>query len=489
MQRVAVVGTGYVGLTTGACLAELGTIVTCVDLDAAKIDLLRRGEVPFFEPGLAEVVARNTAARRLRFTTDYAAAIPDADVVFIAVPTPTTPTGRADLRYVGAAARTIGAHLRGHTVVATKSTVPIGTGDWVDTLLRRHAPPDATFALVSNPEFLAEGTAVHDFMEPDRIVLGTHDRAAADAVAGLYRGLRAPFIFTDLHTAEMIKYASNAMLATRVSFINEIATVCERLGADVRAVARGMGYDKRIGTAFLNAGLGYGGSCFPKDVRALAQMADDAGCQPQLLRAVMEINSDQRLAVAEKVRDSLGGSLRGARITLLGLAFKPNTDDMREAPSVDLARYFLDAGATVAAYDPRAMPTAHTLLGDRLCYHQSVYEAVAGADAVLLVTEWSEFRALDLQRVKHLMRGDVFVDGRNLYDGAALRALGFTYHGVGYGYATRPIPVDADDLFAATAAGPWRDGGERERPLDHTGMVTELQQPAGSDQHAVRAVA
>src|SRR5436305_572180 len=281
--------------------------------------------------------------------------------------------------YVRTAAQTIGAQLCGHTIIVNKSTVPIGTGDWVGTILRRTAPAEATFAVVSNPEFLAEGSAVSDFLAPDRVVLGGDDRGAAEAVAGLYLGLQAPIIVTDLRTAEMIKYASNAMLATRVSFINEIAAICERLGADVRLVAKGMGYDQRIGKAFLGAGLGYGGSCFPKDVRALAQMAAYAGCHPQPLHAAMELNRDQRLAVAAKVREGLGGALHGARIALLGLAFKPNTDDMREAPSVELAEQFLAGGATVAAYDPQATSTARAVLGERISYHASAYAAVEGA--------------------------------------------------------------------------------------------------------------
>ena len=447
MKRIAVVGTGYVGLTTGACFSELGNLVICIDTDAAKVEMLQRGEVPFFEPGLGEMVGRNMAARRLRFTADYAAAIPDAEVVFIAVGTPTTPAGRADLRYVRSAAETIGSYLNGHTVIVNKSTVPIGTGDWVGNILRRTASPSATFGVVSNPEFLAEGTAVSDFMAPDRVVLGGDDRAAAEFVASLYLGLQAPIIITDLRTAEMIKYASNAMLATRISFINEIASICERLGADVRQVAMGMGYDKRIGKSFLSAGLGYGGSCFPKDVRALAQMADFAGCHPQLLRAVMEINNDQRAALANKVSEGLGGSTHGARIALLGLAFKPNTDDMREAPSVDLAERFLEGGATISAYDPQATETSRALLGDRVSYHESAYQAAEGADAIVLVTEWPEFRALDLKRVKSVMRGSVFIDGRNMYEPEALRDLGFKYYGVGRGYAAQPFPADADDLY------------------------------------------
>jgi len=448
MKRIAVVGgTGYVGLTTGACFAELGNTVVCLDTDLSKVEMLRRGEIPIFEPGLSEMVARNVAAERLSFTTDYAEAIPDAEIVFIAVGTPTTPAGRADLRYVRAAAETIGTHLQGHTVIVNKSTVPIGTGDWVGGILRRTAHPDASFAVVSNPEFLAEGTAVADFMTPDRVVLGSEDRNGAELVASLYLSLQAPIIISDLRTAEMIKYASNAFLATRVSFINEIASICERLGADVRQVGMGMGYDKRIGKYFLNAGLGYGGSCFPKDVRALAQMADYAGCHPQLLRTVMEINQDQRTAVADKVRAGLGHNLKGARIALLGLAFKPNTDDMREAPSVDLAEQFMAGGATISGYDPQATETARQALGARISYHTNAYDAVEGADAVVLVTEWPEFRALDFKRIKNSMRANVFVDGRNLYEPETMRAYGFAYYGVGRGYAPQPFPADAEDLY------------------------------------------
>jgi UDPglucose 6-dehydrogenase len=452
MKRIAVVGTGYVGLTTGACFAELGNPVVCVDINAARIEALARGEVPFFEPGLGEMVNRNVGAKRLHFTTNYADAVPDAEIVFIAVNTPTTPSGSADLRYVRTAAETIGAHLHGHTVIVNKSTVPIGTGDWVGNILRRTARADVTFAVVSNPEFLAEGSAISDFMTPDRVVLGGDDRDAAETVASLYLALQAPIIITDLRTAEMIKYASNAMLATRVSFINEIAAICERLGADVRQVAMGMGYDRRIGKSFLSAGLGYGGSCFPKDVRALAQMADYAGCHPQLLRAVMEINNDQRVIVANKVREGLGGRLRDARISLLGLAFKANTDDMREAPSATLAEYFLDAGATVTGYDPQATDTARAILGDRISYAENAYSAVEGADAVVLVTEWPEFRALDLRRVRASMAGSVFVDGRNLYSPEEMRSLGFTYLGVGRGYAAQPFPADSDELYGEASA-------------------------------------
>ncbi len=452
MKRIAVVGTGYVGLTTGACFAELGNDVVCVDISQDKIDSLLRGETPFFEPGLGEMVTRNVAAGRLAFTTNYAETIPTAEIVFIAVGTPTGPDGRANLKYVRAAAETIGAHLHGRTIIVNKSTVPIGTGDWVGNILRRSAPAGTSFSVVSNPEFVAEGTAVADFMAPDRVVLGGDDLAAVQEVASLYLALQAPFISVDLRTAEMIKYASNAFLATKVSFINEIASICERLGADVNQVSKGMGLDQRIGKHFLKAGLGYGGSCFPKDVRALAQMADYAGCHPQLLRTVMEINSDQRATVIDKVRQGLGGSLKGARIALLGLAFKPNTDDMREAPSLTLVERFVAEGATVAGYDPQAGETARALLDGQISYAESAYEAVEEADAAVLVTEWPEFRALDLKRVKGSMRGDVFVDGRNLYEPEALRSIGFNYFGIGRGYAPRPFAADADDLYLDSSA-------------------------------------
>jgi UDPglucose 6-dehydrogenase len=359
MRRICVVGTGYVGLTTGTCFADLGNQVTCLDIDAAKIEGLKRGEMPIYEPGLAELVEHNAAAGRLRFIAQqdaehYDQAIADAEIIFIAVSTPTyAGSDRADLRAVRECARRIAPVLRGNTSIVNKSTVPIGVGDWVSAIIEKHKQPDATFAVVSNPEFLREGNAVADFMQPDRVVLGSTNQEAAEKVAQLYLTLRCRVMITDLRTAEMIKYASNAFLATKISFINEIAHICEQLGADVKDVATGMGYDERIGGYFLDAGLGFGGSCFPKDVKALAHMADYSGCHPQLLRAVLDINYDQRRRFVEKLSHALGG-LSGKHVGLLGLAFKPNTDDMREAPSLDLIRYLRAEGATVAAYDPQA---------------------------------------------------------------------------------------------------------------------------------------
>jgi UDPglucose 6-dehydrogenase len=430
MRRLCVIGTGYVGLVTGTCFAELGNQVACVDIDQAKVDLLKSGGMPIYEPGLAELVQRNSAMGRLCFTTSYAEGMRNAEFVFIAVNTPpTAESGGADLRYVEAAARSIAKHLDHDLVIVNKSTVPIGTGDLVARIVQRERKGDARFSVVSNPEFLREGSAVADCLNPDRIVLGSADRAAGEAVAALYLSLRRPIIITDLATAEMIKYASNAMLAARISFINEMAEICEALGADVKQVALGMGYDKRIGEAFLEAGLGYGGSCFPKDVKALMHMASTHGCHPQLLQAVEDINSDQRRRAVDKLRQELG-SLEDKTVGLLGLAFKPNTDDMREAASLDIARMLLSAGAHVKAYDPVAEPVARALLPE-VEYCGDAYQAAQDADAVMVVTDWNEFKQLDMGRLKGAMRSPLIVDGRNIYDGAVMRELGFTYRGTG----------------------------------------------------------
>jgi UDPglucose 6-dehydrogenase len=430
MHRICVIGTGYVGLVTGTCFAELGNEVACVDVDEAKIKLLCSGSIPIHEPGLAELVQRNSAAERLRFTTSYEEGMRDAEFVFIAVNTPSSGNnGGADLKYVEAAAAAIGQHLDHNLIIINKSTVPIGTGGLVAKIVERERKTDARFSVVSNPEFLSEGSAVSDCLNPDRVVLGATDRIAGEAVAALYLSLRCPIIITDLATAEMIKYASNAMLATRISFINEIAEVCEALGADVKQVAVGMGYDKRIGSSFLEAGLGYGGSCFPKDVKALMHMADSAGCHPQLLQAVGEINADQRKRAVDKLKPLLG-TLEGKNVGLWGLAFKPNTDDMREAASVDVTKMLLAEGARVRAYDPVAMDTSMGLLPD-VEYCHDAYQVAKGADAIMVVTDWNEFKQLDMARVKAAMRTPILIDGRNIYDGATLRELGFTYRGTG----------------------------------------------------------
>jgi UDPglucose 6-dehydrogenase len=427
MARVCVIGTGYVGLTTGACFANLGNEVTCLDVNETKIELLKKGGMPIYEPGLEEIVERNAAAGRLSFTTSYAEAVPGAEVLFIAVNTPQSASGHADMAYVESAASTLAQHLEQPAVVVNKSTMPIGSADLVSNIIRRAT--SVPFWVVSNPEFLREGSALHDFMHPDRVVLGASDEEAVARVAALYAPLGAPIVVTDVRTAEMIKYASNAFLATKISFINEIAQICDKTGADVREVARGMGLDPRIAPAFLNAGIGWGGSCFPKDVRALEYMASIHGCHPQLLRAVIEINRDQRIHVVRQAREALG-DLRGATIGLLGLAFKPNTDDMRDAPSVEIVELLQHEGARIRAFDPAAGEHAARLLpAVELC--SDPYKTADEADALILVTEWNEFKQLDLRRLRRAMRRPVFIDGRNLYDPGAMAAAGLDYRPIG----------------------------------------------------------
>ncbi len=429
MATIAVVGTGYVGLVTGVCFADLGNDVTCIEIDLRKLDTLRAGKSPIYEPGLEELLERNMRARRLNFTDSYATALEGAQYIFITVGTPMGDDGAADLKYVRAAAQSIGEHLTGPAVIIDKSTVPVGTGDMVADIISQHVRDGVTFDVVSNPEFLREGSAIRDFSNPDRIVLGATNRAAAESVATLHEPLGAPIIITDLRTAEMIKYASNAFLATRISFINEIAQICEKLGADVKEVARGMGTDRRIGPHFLDAGIGYGGSCFPKDVLALHHMAASSGCHPQLLQAVMDINRDARSRFVDKTADLIG-DLDGALIGVLGLAFKPNTDDMREAAAVDIIKALQARGARVKAYDPVAMESAGDML-PTVTFCATAYDAAKDADALLLITEWNEFKQLDWERIKRFMRRPVVVDGRNLYDPADLRGRGFVYAGVG----------------------------------------------------------
>lgn len=438
MKNICVIGAGYVGLVTGSCFADLGNHVVILDIDTAKIAMLNRGEVPIFEPGLAELIARNVRAGRLSFTTSYPDALKEAEFVFVAVATPSGVDGEADLQYVRMAAESIAEHMDHPLIIINKSTVPVGTGDWMADIISKRQRRPIPFWVVSNPEFLREGSAIHDFMNPDRVVLGSFHREAMEKVAALHAPLRTTIQMTDLRTAEMIKYASNAFLATRISFINEIATICEQLGADVKEVAIGMGYDKRIGPHFLDAGLGYGGSCFPKDVRALEHMALVHGAHPQLLRAVLDINQHQRHRAVIKLRDMLGG-LNERCIGLLGLSFKPNTDDMREAPSVDIARQLLREGAIVQAYDPVAMANAARLL-PQVHLKESAYDVAVGADAIILVTEWNEFRQLDMARIKSLMRGDVLIDGRNIWNPAEMVALGFRYEGIGRRAPNRNAP-------------------------------------------------
>ncbi len=436
-MQITVIGTGYVGLVSGTCLAEVGNDVLCVDIDAAKIALLESGGIPIFEPGLADMVAKNRAAGRLSFTTDIAAALSHASVVFIAVGTPPGEDGSADLQYVLAAARSIGSHLDGYKVIVDKSTVPVGTADRVraaiaEALARRAVSVD--FSVVSNPEFLKEGAAIEDFMRPDRIVVGADDPRAVELMRQLY----APFqrsherlVVMDVRSAELTKYAANAMLATRISFMNELANLAEKLGADIELVRAGIGADPRIGYQFLYAGCGYGGSCFPKDVRALIKTAHDAGQELQLLTAVEAANEAQKRVLPEKIVKRFGADLSGRRFALWGLAFKPNTDDMREAPSLVLIEDLLARGAAVCAFDPVAMSEARRLLGDRVSFADTPLSALAGADALLVVTEWKEFRSPDFAAIKSRLKQPVIFDGRNLYDPVHLAGAGIECHAIG----------------------------------------------------------
>lgn len=429
MSSVAVIGTGYVGLTTAVCLADLGHDVVGVDTDQTKVTKLKSGRPTIYEPGLDELMASALSSGRLHFTTDYKDAIPQAEFVFIAVGTPPGRRGEADLVFVKQAAKGIAATMTRTVTIVNKSTVPIGTGNIVARIVGENLAQEIPFYVVSNPEFLREGSAIYDFMHPDRLVFGSHHESAARAVAALYSRLETRILITDLHTAEMIKYASNAFLATRISFINEMARICERVDADVKVVSEGMGMDRRIGPLFLDAGIGYGGSCFPKDVKALARMAETMGYHPELLDAVMEINLDQRTLVVEKLREVLGG-LRGQVIGLLGLSYKPNTDDVREAPSIDVIENLLQKGAEVRAYDPKAMPVLKEQMNS-IQYCKDPYAVATGADALLVVTEWEEFKELDFDQIKQAMRRPVIVDGRNMFDPKSMRDRGFVYRGVG----------------------------------------------------------
>ncbi len=444
-MRVAVVGTGYVGLVTGACLARMGHQVVCLDADPAKVEGLRQGRMPIYEPGLDVLAREEAAVGRLSYTTRYEEAVPGAEVLFICVGTPPLPTGQADTSFVQAAAHAIGEHLGpGYCVIVNKSTVPIGSGDWVGMLVhqgaeRRARPrPELRFDVVSNPEFLREGTALEDAFKPDRIVIGAESEAAVTRMRKLYAplleenartGREVPFLVTDRASAEMIKYAANAFLATKISFINEIANICERVGADVREVARGIGLDARIGGAFLSAGIGWGGSCFPKDLASLIHTAAEYGYEARLLDAARGVNAWQRMVVVRKLQERLK-IIKGKRIALLGLAFKPETDDLRDAPSKDIAARLAELGAEVRAYDPQAMELAHRA-GIQAALCDDACEALRGADAAVLVTEWPEFRKLNWSVARTVMRRPLIVDGRNALDGTGLEELGFEYCGVG----------------------------------------------------------
>lgn len=448
MKQICVVGVGYVGLVTAAIFADLGNRVIGLDIAEEKIEGLKCGTMPIYEPGLKEIVDRNTRANRLSFTTSYPEGLEGTEFVFIAVGTPSGVDGEADLRYVAGAARSIAENMAAPLIIINKSTVPVGTGDWVSDIVRRHQPKPIPFSVVSCPEFLREGSAIQDCLQPHRTVLGSMDREAAEKVAQLHLALRAPIMITDLRTAEMIKYASNAFLATKISFINEIANICEALDADIKEVAIGMGYDKRIGSAFLDAGLGYGGSCFPKDVKALAYMAAEKGRHPQLLHAVMEINNDRRPMVVNRVREMLG-DLNGCVIGLLGLSFKPNTDDMRDAPSIHIARSLYTKGAQVRSYDPVAMEAARPFLPEVEMF-EDPYKMAEGCDALIVITEWNEFKQLDLARIRDLMKKPILLDGRNIYDPQQMASLGFQYRGIGRGYnqTQRHLSLEPEKMVA-----------------------------------------
>ncbi|ABS68779.1 UDP-glucose dehydrogenase family protein [Xanthobacter versatilis] len=436
-MRVTMIGAGYVGLVSGACFADFGHTVTCVDTHEGKIAALKRGEIPIFEPGLDDLVASNVKAERLFFTTSLAEGVADAEAVFIAVGTPSRRgDGHADLSYVHQAARDIASAMTGYTVIVTKSTVPVGTGDEVERIIRE-TRPDAEFSVVSNPEFLREGAAIIDFKRPDRIVVGTDEERAKEVMTNLYRPLflnQSPLLFTSRRTAELIKYAANAFLATKITFINEISDLCEKVGGNVQDVARGIGLDNRIGSKFLHAGPGYGGSCFPKDTLALIKTAQDYDAPIRIVETVVSVNDQRKRAMARKVITALGGSVRGKTVGVLGLTFKPNTDDMRDAPSIAIITALQDAGATIRAHDPEGVEQAKMVLSN-VDYVDSPYQAADGADALVIVTEWDAFRALDLKRIQSMMAQPVVVDLRNIYRPEEMASLGFRYSSVGRGLA------------------------------------------------------
>jgi UDPglucose 6-dehydrogenase len=454
-MRVAMIGAGYVGLVSGACFSEFGVSVTCVDKDAGKIERLKRGEIPIYEPGLDQLVASNAAAGRLAFTTDLAAAVNGADAVFIAVGTPSRRgDGHADLSYVFAAAAEIAEALAGwpgeRTVVVTKSTVPVGTGRRVERILA-NALPHSRFDVASNPEFLREGSAIEDFMRPDRVVIGSDSEHARSVLRALYRPLylsETPVVFTTLETAELIKYAANAFLATKITFINEIADLCEAVGADVQDVAHGIGLDGRIGRKFLHAGPGFGGSCFPKDCQALVRTAEIARTPLAIVDTVLRVNDARKRRMADRITEACGGDLVGKTLAVLGVTFKPNTDDMRDSPSLSILPVLSEAGATIRVFDPEGMAEAKRLMPE-LTYCDDAYATMANADALVLITEWNEFRALDLERVKTLLRAPLVIDLRNIYKPAEMIAAGLTYHSVG-----RPSAEPLEDVIAEVTQGP-----------------------------------
>lgn len=432
-MRVAMIGTGYVGLVTGTCFADLGHEVICVDNDANKVERLRQGEIPIFEPGLEDMVKHNVRAKRLSFTTSYADAVKNREAVFIAVGTPTKETdGSADLTAVYAVAKEVAKHLNGYTVIVDKSTVPVGTGAEVEAIIRKENP-SAEFDVASNPEFLREGSAIDDFMKPDRVVIGVESDRPRHVMQALYRPLtlhETPIIYTSVATAELTKYAANAFLATKVTFINEIADICERVGADVQDVSRGIGMDSRIGQKFLQAGAGFGGSCFPKDTLALTNTARNVGAPTLIVEAVMEANNERKTRMAKKIIAACGGNIKGKTLGVLGVTFKPNTDDMRDAPSLDIVPLLQEAGAHIRAYDPEGMHEARKYLND-VDWVENAYQVMPSADALLILTEWNEFRTLDFEKTKSLLKSPLIIDLRNIYAPSEVAKAGFTYHSVG----------------------------------------------------------
>lgn len=430
-MKIAIAGTGYVGLVTGVVFADLGNEVICVDIDPHKVDLINKGRAPIYEPGLDELLQRNLEEERLRATTDLGGAVRESEVIFITVGTPPRENGEPDLRYVDEVARTIGEALNGYKIIVNKSTVPVGTGNRVRRIIEQHRREPHDFDVVSNPEFLREGSAVHDTLYPDRIVIGTDNPRTAMKIVELYAPLERPMLITNLATAEVIKYASNTFLALKISYINAIADLCERVGADVVQVAKAMGYDPRIGAHFLQAGLGFGGSCFPKDVQAFAHTIQQLGLDPTLYTTVLAINEARPRQFVQRIAERLS-RLNGKTVGLLGLAFKPNTDDIREARSIEVIRYLLQEGATVRAYDPVAMPNMQAIY-PHITYCKNAYEVAEGADALALITEWNEFKQLNFERIRNLMRQPNLFDGRNLYDPQRIRKYGFYYYGVGRG--------------------------------------------------------
>ncbi|MBI5407725.1 MAG: UDP-glucose/GDP-mannose dehydrogenase family protein [Nitrospirae bacterium] len=432
-MNISVIGAGYVGLVTGACFAEFGINVTCVDMDEARIESLTKGTPPFYEPGLEELMRKNMNEGRLHFTRDTAKAVRDSEIIFIAVGTPSRADGSADLSYVDAVARTIAGNLNAYKVIVTKSTVPVGTGERIRKIIQESGNADGQFDIVSNPEFLREGSAIEDFMRPNRVVIGANSERSVSVIKELYRPLyliEAPFIITDIETSEMIKYASNVFLATKISYINEIANLCEKVGANVQVVAKAMGLDGRIGAKFLHPGPGYGGSCFPKDVRALLQIAESHGYDLKIARGVIEVNTSQREWMIVKIEHALRG-ISGKTLGVLGLSFKPNTNDIRESPAIDIIQGLIARGAKIRVFDPAAMQDAKAVLGPLVTYCKDAYDAAEGADAVVLTTEWNQFRNLELERLKGLLKHPVFIDLRNVYETDRMRKNGFDYYSVG----------------------------------------------------------